>query len=158
MTMDKLKYVKDQLAGLRYWYHDFANALPDLNPSAGMVANWNRIGGFSTRISDTTSQKAMAKIEEDDVYKRKIAWIDAVYDAFFEMIDRHGKSPKQYERDVRMSEVLRYYVFDQKSLTEITIMLTEGKVYTRQYVGQVFDDAAFRVMEHAKKRRLLPIK
>lgn len=139
-------------------YKQIVQTYPDISPSVGAVAKWDRIGGFSTNVSRPTEQAAMRTALMSETMRYKMAWLDAIYEAFFALIDMTGKGVTRANHDRKVAEVLKMSVFEGRNQASISDFIKTPDGYaSRQYVSKLYGEAVFRVKVAADSKGLFDI-
>ena len=151
--MDKNAIARRFMARIPVMYEQLMRMHPDGLPSLGLVARWDRVGGFSGNISSTTENVAMKSLTLNEMQKEMMAWLDAVYAVFFRLIDATGKNGPKAAHDKLLANVLKGRVFDSMTSEQIKMMHFRKHV-SSQYVSKLYSDCVELVAKEAEKRGL----
>lgn len=127
--------------------------------SVGLVAKYNAIGSNGGGLSDNTAKQALSRLRINEAYKRKMAWLDTIFDAYGWFMDTkvgdERKSPNRIIHDRIVARILHYKVFYGATMEEIgTKYLPAGKVMSRQHISKLYGETVERVAIIAEGRGL----
>ena len=151
--MDKVLHARRWLEKIPVMYEQLMRMHPDGMPSLGMVARWDRIGGFSSNASSITETVAMMNLSITDAQREMLGWLDSAYDVFFRLNDATRKSPAKLQHDRKLAVVLDGKVFKGQDYETIRDMHFRSQV-SPQYVRKLFADVVNMVAAAAEKRGL----
>lgn len=151
--MDKVLHAKRWLARIPVMYEQLMRMHPDGMPSLGMVARWDRIGGFSGNVTSITETAAMKNLMITDAQREMLGWLDSAYDVFFRLNDATGKSPVKLQHDRKLAMILNGKVFKGQNCKTIRDMHFRSQV-SPQYVRKLYADVVNMVVAAAEKRGL----
>ena len=151
--MDKKAIARRFMARIPVMYEQLMRMHPDGLPSLGLVARWDRVGGFTGTVTSITENTAMKALTLDETQKEMLAWLNAVYAVYFRLIDTAGKNGPKATHDKILANVLNGRVFLAKPTSEIKKMHFRKSV-SDQYVNKLYSDCVDLVAEEAEKRGL----
>lgn len=150
-----LDFTRRQMEMAQMEYRQLMHASPDATPSAGMVMKWDRVGGFTLNVSSPTERAAILNASVGGRTREKLQWLEAIYEAFFQMLDGTAKADSSLVHDRAVAEVIRMSVFEGRNQAAIAEEMKgpDGPV-SRQYVCKLYSDAVSRVKLCAEVRGL----
>ena len=151
--MEKVVIAKRKLEQIPVMYEQLMRMHPDGMPSLGMVARWDRVGGFSGGFSSITESNAMKALTLNEAQKEMLKWVDSAYAVFFKLLDETGKNGPKRLHDRVMAAVLNNRVFDGWSFEQIRDAHFRPQV-SLQYVRRVYDQCVELIAQEADRRGL----
>lgn len=143
VTRAKMAYVREE--------QDMLTELDPLFAKSAGVSRWGRIGGGGGFISDPTQTEAIRRASLTEEQREHIAWMETVYAAYFDLLQRPGRTANKALHDRIVAKVLKEHVFDRLSFDQISVGL--GKT-GKQHAHDLYAEAVEAVREKAKAARL----
>ena len=151
--MDKFNIAKRKLAKIPEVYEQLMRLHPDGMPSLGMVARWDRVGGFSGGCGSITETTAMKGLTLNEEQQEMLKWVDAAYAVFFQLLDEADKNGPKRLHDRVMASVLNKRVFDGWKFEDIKTAYFRPQISV-QYVRRVYDQCVELIVQEADRQGL----
>lgn len=152
-AIEKVRIAKRFMDKIPLVYEKLLKLHPDGMPSIGMVARYDRVGSGGGSVSSITETTAMRSLALTEAQRQLMDWFDAVYEVYFKLFDKTGKSPVKAQHDRKLAVVLKGRVFDDRPFKDIKDMHFREQVSV-QYVQNLYKETVWMVAEEADRRGL----
>lgn len=151
--MSAMEITRRWMARLPVMYEQLMRIHPDGMPSLGMVSRWDRVGGFTSKITKPTEQAAMKALNLRDDQKEMLSWLDCVYDVFFRLLERGNKSNPKFQHDHKVAKTIQGHVFEGLKIEQLQEKYFYGQ--SQSYIRSLYNDAVAMVAKEAERRNLI---